>query len=41
MLQEYHDDAHKQAEWSQNTILLASPQAVYKAPHSTVREQQQ
>ena len=27
-------------ERSQNTILLASTQAVYKAPHSTVREQQ-
>ena len=26
-------------ERSQNTILLASTQAVYKAPHSTVREQ--
>ena len=25
-------------EWSQNTVLLASTQAVYKAPHSTVRE---
>ena len=24
-------------EWSQNTVLLASTQAVYKAPHSTVR----
>ena len=28
-------------ERSQNTILLASTQAVYKAPHSTVRERQQ
>ena len=27
----------KLAEWSQNTIRLASTQAVYKAPHSTVR----
>ena len=27
-------------ERSQNTILLASSQAVYKAPHSTVREHQ-
>ena len=26
-------------ERSQNTVLLASTQAVYKAPHSTVREQ--
>ena len=26
-------------EQSQNTILLASTQAVYKAPHSTVRSQ--
>ena len=25
-------------ERSQNTVLLASTQAVYKAPHSTVRE---
>ena len=28
------------SERSQNTVLLASTQAVYKAPHSTVREQQ-
>ena len=28
----------KYIEWSQNTILLASTQAVYKAPHSTVRD---
>ena len=28
------------AEWSQNTVLLASTQAVYKAPHSTVRRGQ-
>ena len=28
------------SEQSQNTVLLASTQAVYKAPHSTVREQQ-
>ena len=27
-------------EWSQNTVLLASTQAVYKAPHSTVRERE-
>ena len=27
----------KHNEWSQNTVLLASTQAVYKAPHSTVR----
>ena len=26
------------SERSQNTVLLASTQAVYKAPHSTVRE---
>ena len=26
-------------EWSQNTVLLASTQAVYKALHSTVRSQ--
>ena len=26
-------------EWSQNTVLLASTQTVYKAPHSTVQEQ--
>ena len=31
----------EQSERSQNTVLLASTQAVYKAPHSTVREQQQ
>ena len=28
----------KVIERSQNTVLLASTQAVYKAPHSTVRE---
>ena len=28
-------------ERSQNTVLLVSSQAVYKAPHSTVREQKQ
>ena len=28
----------KVVERSQNTVLLASTQAVYKAPHSTVRE---
>ena len=28
----------KTCERSQNTVLLASTQAVYKAPHSTVRE---
>ena len=27
-----------EVEGSQNTVLLASTQAVYKAPHSTVRE---
>ena len=27
------------AEWSQNTILLVSTQAVYKAPQSTVQEE--
>ena len=28
-------------ERSQNTVLLASTQAVYKAPHSTVRHTQE
>ena len=28
---------HSTIEQSQNTVLLASTQAVYKAPHSTVR----
>ena len=32
------EKAVKHTEWSQNTILLASTQAVYKAPHRTVRE---
>ena len=34
------DHSPVSVERSQNTILLASTQAVYKAPHSTVQEQQ-
>ena len=31
---------HLMCERSQNTVLLASTQAVYKTPHSTVQETQ-